>query len=306
MDIERSAAAEIRVQQIIDKMNAVIGQETDTANLAAASSYPQQAQNFKAIAAIMQAQMMSEAFNNSNDNDSSNPMASMFGAMGMSNPMNPGMTMNPSLMGLMMQNPQMMGLLMQQQGFNYPVPIESEDEIKGFDDNELHNHFHHEHSQDTEEGQTRYGSNAKTVPVQGRVSSTYGNRTHPVTGHGHFHSGVDIAAAKGSPIRMPWDGKVVFVGNVDGFGPNTVIVAHEGKTQADGKILYSIFGHNSKVLAHNGDSLKSGEVVATVGSEGRSTGPHLHWEVRVAPAGITGKDIFKKHIAYTIDPMTVA
>lgn len=141
------------------------------------------------------------------------------------------------------------------------------------------------------------------LPVDGRISSHYGDRTHPVNGHHHFHSGVDIAAPLGSAIKAPWEGKVVYVGNVSGFGPNTVIMSHPETAQKDGKIVYSIFGHNNSVKVAVGDTVQKGDSFATVGSEGRSTGPHLHWETRLAEPGLEGKDIFKEHVAMTVNPL---
>jgi murein DD-endopeptidase MepM/ murein hydrolase activator NlpD len=307
MSIEGSQIpAEARVDQIMGRINALVGtgQVNNEGQQYSNTTYPKQA-DFKAMAAMMQAQMMGEALTDSSDNNnSSNPLSGMMGGMnpmmGGMNPMMMGM-MNPAMASMMMQNPQMMQMMM---GGTNPSQGQEEIDFPAFNENELHNHFHgeeeHEHSHE------HYGSDAKVIPVKGRISSAYGSRTHPVTGHSHFHSGVDIAAPLGAPIRMPWDGKVVFVGNVNGFGPNTVIVAHENKVQADGKIVYSVFGHNSKVLARTGDHLAAGEVVATVGSEGRSTGPHVHWETRVAAPGIQGKNIFNQQIAHTLNPMNIA
>ncbi len=141
------------------------------------------------------------------------------------------------------------------------------------------------------------------LPVDGRISSHYGDRTHPVNGHHHFHSGVDIAAPLGTAIKAPWQGKVVYIGNVSGFGANTVIMAHPETAQKDGKIVYSIFGHNDSVSAAVGDVINKGDSFATVGSEGRSTGPHLHWETRLAEPGLAGKDIFKHEVSMTVNPL---
>lgn len=152
-----------------------------------------------------------------------------------------------------------------------------------------------------------------TLPVQGRVSSQFSNmhagdhgRLDPVSGHRHSHMGVDIAAAKGSPIESPWSGQVTYVGKVDGFGKGTVIVAHPETRQPDGKILYSVFGHNDQVFVKPGDQIGKGQVFATVGSDGHSTGPHLHWETRWAQPNVRGKDIFKSEIAMAVDPLSFA
>lgn len=149
-------------------------------------------------------------------------------------------------------------------------------------------------------------SESLLFPLKGRISSDYGKRSHPITGHAHFHNGIDIAANKGASIRMPYSGTVAYVGKVSGFGNNTVIVAHENQKQADGQILYSVFGHNDNVFVQAGDTVKQGEIFATVGNEGNSTGPHLHWETRIAPQGIAALDVFKQEIAMTVDPMNLA
>lgn len=143
-------------------------------------------------------------------------------------------------------------------------------------------------------------------PLKGRVSSDYGERVHPITGHKDFHNGIDIAAEQGAPIRMPYDGVVSFVGNVPGFGKNTVIVAHENQRQADGTILYSVFGHNQDVLVQPGEQIRQGDIFATVGNDGHSTGPHLHWETRYAAPGLAGTEIFNRNLSMTVDPMNLA
>lgn len=147
-----------------------------------------------------------------------------------------------------------------------------------------------------------------TMPVSGRISSHYGERKDPVHGHTHFHHGVDIAAAQGTPIKAPWAGEVVYVGYVEGFGDNTVVMSHPETQQEDGRIVYSIFGHNSSVNVQVGDQVAKGESFAAVGSEGKSTGPHLHWETRLAEPGLAGAEIFNKkdHLSMSVNPLRLA
>jgi murein DD-endopeptidase MepM/ murein hydrolase activator NlpD len=269
--------AETRVNQLMARIETMAG--TNAAELL--NDQNASPQDFRTVAAMMENQMLSEAFVNPDDKDSSNPISNMFG---MGNPQMMGQMNDPMMMlsGGMQQ--QMMGMYnpMMMQGTMMNNPLSAM--------------------------QNLYGANQESMvmPVQGRISSEYGDRSHPVTGHNHFHSGVDIAAPMGSAIRAPWEGKVVYVGPVSGFGPNTVIVAHENNPQEGGKILYSVFGHNQQVFVNTGDHVSQGDIFATVGSEGRSTGPHVHWETRVAEPGLDGTAVFNNHVSMTINPMSFA
>lgn len=110
-------------------------------------------------------------------------------------------------------------------------------------------------------------------PSTGRISAGFGNRSDPFTGREAFHEGLDIAAAYGSSIKAAAAGKVVTAGVISGYG-NAVILSH-------GNGLNTLYGHASKLLVKVGQSVKKGQVIAKVGSTGRSTGPHLHFEVLV-------------------------
>lgn len=122
----------------------------------------------------------------------------------------------------------------------------------------------------------RDGINAAPVhmPIAGnyRQSSTFGNRTDPFTGGRAFHSGLDFAAAKGTTVYSAGDGVVSFVGTKSGYG-EVVEVRH-------GNGLLSRYAHLSAHLAYEGQKVTTGTPIAKVGSTGRSTGPHLHFEVR--------------------------
>ena len=277
--------AEQRVNQIIQRIDTLSG-SVEHNDYNSQNNYDNSnAQNFKAIATMMQANMLGQAL--SGDKDSSGPFGGMMNSMmGMNYPggaMGQLGQMNPMMQMMNMSNP--MWNLMQGQGLGAQFnPL-----------NQLQNSI-----------PKSFNDSDTVMPVQGRISSEYGHRHHPIKGHSHFHSGVDIAAPLGTPIRMPWAGKVVFVGNVQGFGDNTVIVAHENQKQADGKIVYSVFGHNSDVFVRAGDMMAQGEIVAAVGSEGNSTGPHLHWETRLGEPGLQGTQVFNQNLAMTVNPMNYA
>jgi murein DD-endopeptidase MepM/ murein hydrolase activator NlpD len=121
------------------------------------------------------------------------------------------------------------------------------------------------------------------MPVQGRLSSRFGARHDPIHGHQRFHRGMDIAAPRGTPIRAAGEGTVVFAGRRKGYG-NTIVIEHP-----DGR--RTRYAHAERLYAQKGDQVNAGEVIAAVGSTGRSTGPHLHFEViengrRVNPLSI--------------------
>lgn len=109
-------------------------------------------------------------------------------------------------------------------------------------------------------------------PVTGRLSSGFGWRQDPFTGKKRFHDGADIAAPPGTSIRAVLSGKVTFNGIKKGYG-NVIILDH-------GHGLNTLYAHNSRNLAPVGSVVQAGSVIAEVGSTGRSTGPHLHFEVR--------------------------
>jgi septal ring factor EnvC (AmiA/AmiB activator) len=110
-------------------------------------------------------------------------------------------------------------------------------------------------------------------PVKGWLTSTFGYRTSPFTGRRELHKGLDIATRSSTPIIAPADGLVVFAGREGGFG-NMLIVDH-------GYGIMTRYAHCSSLEAKLGDKIKRGDIVAKVGSTGRSTGPHLHYEVAV-------------------------
>ena len=116
--------------------------------------------------------------------------------------------------------------------------------------------------------------NQSQVSAKGIVSSGFGKRTDPLNGQVRFHEGVDIAAPSGTAVKAAADGKVIFSGHVAGYG-NLVEVDH-----GDGWVTR--YGHNRANLVAAGDNVKAGQAVGLVGSTGRTTGPHVHFEVRKA------------------------
>jgi murein DD-endopeptidase MepM/ murein hydrolase activator NlpD len=109
------------------------------------------------------------------------------------------------------------------------------------------------------------------LPVHGRLTSSFGERFHPILGYMRFHKGVDLAATAGTPIVAAADGRVVGAGWHGGYG-RQVQIAHAGG-------LMTTYGHMSRIAASAGELVRKGQVIGYVGSSGLSTGPHLHFEV---------------------------
>ena len=114
-------------------------------------------------------------------------------------------------------------------------------------------------------------SQGMRMPVNGRVTSGFGSRFHPILGYVRMHAGLDLAAAYGSPIAAAADGRIVSSGWSGGYG-NLVKIAHAGGIQ-------TMYGHMSRIVAHSGEMVRQGQIIGYVGSTGLSTGPHLHYEV---------------------------
>jgi len=103
-------------------------------------------------------------------------------------------------------------------------------------------------------------------PVRGRLSSSFGRR------QGRAHEGIDIAAARGTPIFAAESGRVIRSGRMGGYG-RVVIVKHAGSYR-------TVYAHASRLLVRKGEFVERGQKIAEVGSTGRSTGPHVHFEIR--------------------------
>jgi murein DD-endopeptidase MepM/ murein hydrolase activator NlpD len=124
-----------------------------------------------------------------------------------------------------------------------------------------------------EDKRSLYASTPSIWPVRGWVTSPFGNRTSPFSGILKFHEGMDIASQTGTPVVAPADGVVIKAGFGTGYG-NMVEISH-------GYGIRTIFAHNSRLNVKAGQRVKRGDIIAYVGDSGSSTGPHLHYEVRV-------------------------
>jgi murein DD-endopeptidase MepM/ murein hydrolase activator NlpD len=106
-----------------------------------------------------------------------------------------------------------------------------------------------------------------------RITSLFGRRIHPKYGYSRFHTGIDLQAAIGTKVKASAAGKVIFTGYKIGYG-NTVIIDH-------GYRLKTYYAHNSKIVVKRGQTVKKGQLICYSGNTGTTTGPHLHFEVRV-------------------------
>jgi murein DD-endopeptidase MepM/ murein hydrolase activator NlpD len=106
-----------------------------------------------------------------------------------------------------------------------------------------------------------------------RVTSYYGYRTHPIFGDRRLHAGIDLAANTGTAVFAAKDGVVVTAGWMSGYG-NTIVIDH-------GSALATLYAHNSALSVAPGQTVRRGQRIASAGSTGNSTGPHVHFEVRV-------------------------
>ena len=111
------------------------------------------------------------------------------------------------------------------------------------------------------------------APARGRLSSTYGWRMSPFTGKDRMHLGLDIAAPMGTPIFATADGTVVRTAVTEDYG-RMLEIQHTNK-------LLTRYGHTSMVYVKEGQKVKKGDIIAAVGSTGRSTGPHVHYEIEI-------------------------
>jgi murein DD-endopeptidase MepM/ murein hydrolase activator NlpD len=110
-------------------------------------------------------------------------------------------------------------------------------------------------------------------PVEGQITGSFGERIDPFNGEGAFHSGVDISAGYGQPVIAPADGSVVFADFMGGYG-RAIVLDH-------GHGISTRFGHLASFAVISGQRVHRGDTIGYVGLSGRSTGPHLHYEVRI-------------------------
>ena len=124
-------------------------------------------------------------------------------------------------------------------------------------------------------------------PLDGEITSGYGYRRNPFTGRGsEFHSGIDFRGRLGDSVKTTGSGVVVFAGYNGGYG-KCVVIEHE-------KNLQTMYGHLSKISVKEGEQVNSGQLIGLIGNTGRSTGPHVHYEIIVNGKGINPE----KYISY--------
>jgi murein DD-endopeptidase MepM/ murein hydrolase activator NlpD len=116
-------------------------------------------------------------------------------------------------------------------------------------------------------------SSGLIMPVDGHITSYFGYRYHPILHFTRFHAGLDIGASWGSPIVAAGDGRVIAAGWAGGYG-REVQIGHGGG-------ITSLYGHMSEIVAQPGTFVHAGQLIGYVGSSGLSTGPHVHFEVRM-------------------------
>ncbi len=109
-------------------------------------------------------------------------------------------------------------------------------------------------------------------PCRGYISSGFGRRKDPFTGKPAFHTGIDLVSYPGTPVKSTAEGKVIYAGRHSGYG-KVVVIRH-------GYGYSTLYGHLQKITVRAGQRVKRGQIIGYLGNTGRSTGPHLHYEVR--------------------------
>ena len=128
-------------------------------------------------------------------------------------------------------------------------------------------------------------------PVEGQVTGSFGERIDPFNGEGAFHSGVDIGSSYGHPIVAPADGIVTMTDTMGGYG-KTIMISH-------GNGISTRYGHLSGFAVTTGQHVQRGEVIGYVGESGRSTGPHLHYEVRINDTPVNPYKYLRMTVAHS-------
>jgi len=137
---------------------------------------------------------------------------------------------------------------------------------------------------DSDTGKTDWNM---VIPASGRISSRFGNRIDPVTKRRNsFHKGIDISAPKGTPVYAAESGTVIEAGyKKSGYG-NLIVIKHSND-------IATYYGHLSEIITANGKKVTKGELIGKVGSTGKSTGPHLHFEIRKGSQALNPEDFVR-------------
>jgi murein DD-endopeptidase MepM/ murein hydrolase activator NlpD len=128
-------------------------------------------------------------------------------------------------------------------------------------------------------------------PVDGRFMGAFGHRMDPFSGEGAYHTGVDISAPTGTPVKAAADGVVIRAEFFGGYGRLVIVSHHNG--------MESYYAHLSKFDVIAGQEIRQGEILGRVGSTGRVTAPHLHYEVRVGGAPVNPYRFLMRTMAAT-------
>ena len=128
-------------------------------------------------------------------------------------------------------------------------------------------------------------------PVEGQVTGSFGERIDPFNGEGAFHSGVDIGSSYGHAIVAPADGVVTLTETLGGYG-KTIMIDH-------GNGISTRYGHLSGFAVTSGQRVQRGEIIGYVGESGRSTGPHLHYEVRINETPVNPYKYLRMTVAHS-------
>jgi murein DD-endopeptidase MepM/ murein hydrolase activator NlpD len=109
-------------------------------------------------------------------------------------------------------------------------------------------------------------------PLLGEITSGFGPRVHPITGKSDFHEGIDIEVEEGTPVHASRMGRVIYKGESSGYG-KLIIIEHNG--------YRTYYAHLSSIFVYKGQFVEAGQIIGLSGNTGTSTGPHLHFEIRV-------------------------
>ena len=134
-------------------------------------------------------------------------------------------------------------------------------------------------------------------PARGKISSPFGKRLDPFTKRWRFHSGIDIAAPQRTPIYAIQEGRVTFSGWKGGYG-RCIIIDHNYPNIPKIPRIQTKYAHNHRNIVQEGDYVQRGDIIGYIGSTGRSTGPHLHFEVVYKGNPVNPMDYIEKLPGY--------